>query len=1521
MRKTFRYYPVVYPRIICGLLAAAVFCISAASAGPHSDIALNFDGSNTYVEIDNLAGVRVENELTFEMWVSVFTHDNSNRLWFSLTDRPGNSIAIRQARPSWANALNVDLIADGARTRYLSGESFPSLFSPRRWHHFAFVARAGESPVIYVDGEEVPDSHGGLRLTDFNFSEPQVRFSAAGAHLDGMMTEARLWTVARSSDEIRDNMNRRLSGDEEGLAAYWPMNGARGRTVLEEVRGNHGHMPCDRMWVLAEPFGPDFPADEAVSPGEKTVIGPALLPRPRGEVRYQWYRNDNPIAGAVEDTLTIAYETMKDIGDYHVIVDDETDATPIGSRPVSVSKPDWPMRRFDAARSGRTPHELAEELHLNWVIELPQPRRAWPEQLDDNGKLGFDISYEPVVAGDLIFVPSNVTDSVTAYDIDTGEERWRFSADGPVRLAPVYGEGRIYFGSDDGYMYCLDAPSGELNWRFRAAPSDRTVLGNERIISMWPVRGGPVMEDGTLYFAAGIWPMEGVFIYALNAEDGELIWRNSGTGDMMVDAYGGGSRSFGTVAPQGSLAVSGSRLIVAGGRTTPAYYDRSTGDLIQFDIDKRGGGYAVFEGGLLPVRTSVITAGTRSYSDLAWSRRVSGRAWRLVAARDRLFVVTEEGRIYCFGPEEREPVVHAREPEPLDRGDDIWADRARQILEDTGAVEGYAVMFGTGSGRLLTELLARSQLHIAAYDQDMAKVQQLRTKLIDAGYYGARATVHHGDALSRPLPPYIASLVVSEDADAAGAVAGEEFTRAVYRPLRPYGGTVYLFGDAATLDETALAAGAAQLEQAQLERTEHAVVISRPGPLPGSDIWTHQYSNAANTAYSGDSRVRAPLGISWFGGENNHRTLPRHMFGPAPQVVEGRLIILGVDHLTARCVYTGRRIWSVQLTGVGRAFTSMAHEEQFRRGRSVYFPSYYGANFRGSPYVSTRDSVYIIHRDRCLRIDLESGRTLATFRLPAREELSKLAAMDSETGSYTESIHEPDMERRWGHISTWGDYLIIGAYPHIFGDKPDIDSNIRHIARADGPDDIHQERLWHWNSTSSEFLLAMDRRTGDIRWARRSRYGFRHNAIATGGGRTFAIDNISGRIRGALARRGIEPRADAAIHAIDLESGETLWSRRDNVFGTWLSYSEKHDVLFQGGRAGGRSTLMDEPRDRMVALRGADGEKIWENDERYSGPAALHEDLGRIIFGENQDALDLLTGETVTIPHPITGVPDRWRYFGTKGCGTHNVSRYLVTFRSGAAAYYDLHRESGVGNLSGFRSGCTNNLIAADGILNAPEYTRSCTCAYQHQTSLGLVHMPETEMWTFSAYEDARRAPVIRLGVNFGAPGSRIDGNGVMWVNHPRDRQVPSPRLPLQIETNSSPRWFAGHSLDIREGNGVHRWVAASGLEAEIRMEISGLSYTAGADGASPGYLLRMHFAEPGAARPGQRVFNISIDGELVLEKLDIAAETGGSLRGLIKEFPVEVRENHLDVELREADGSELPPVINGIEIIAWQGE
>ncbi|NLX98943.1 MAG: hypothetical protein GXY83_22590, partial [Rhodopirellula sp.] len=70
----------------------------------------------------------------------------------------------------------------------------------------------------------------------------------------------------------------------------------------------------------------------------------------------------------------------------------------------------------------------------------------------------------------------------------------------------------------------------------------------------------------------------------------------------------------------------------------------------------------------------------------------------------------------------------------------------------------------------------------------------------------------------------------------------------------------------------------------------------------------------------------------------------------------------------------------------------------------------------------------------------------------------------------------------------------------------------------------------------------------------------------------------------------------------------------------------------------------------------------------------------------------------------------------------------LITVRDAHLSCYDL-TDGGHLYFRGIRSGCTNNVIPAGGILSAPHAMRHCTCNYAVATSLALVNMPEASHW------------------------------------------------------------------------------------------------------------------------------------------------------------------------------------------------
>jgi len=1292
--------------------------------------------------------------------------------------------------------------------------------------------------------------------------------------------------------------------------------------------------------------------------------------------------------------------------------------------PRQLSAGDWPQWRYDAARSATSPDELPDELHLQWTRQLPAPRPAWPAS---QPSLRFDVSYSPVAAGKMLFVPSMVTDTVTAYDTETGEKRWQFFTEGPVRFAPVFHDGKLYAGSDDGYLYCLDAAKGTLLWKFRGGPSDRKILGNERLISTWPVRGGPVLKGGVVYFTAGIWPFMGIFVHAVDAETGKPVWTNS-SDSITYQINPHGAPSFGGLVPRGHLAVTEEGLVAPGGRTPPGTYDLKTGELIKFKFAGKGS-----RSNPQPVP---ITVGGRKFQPGKgevtgddFKAEVDGDVWSLLAAADKLFAVTTTGKIYCFGAKKGKPISHLPVPAPSpERTDQSWLNwdcQARIMVQAVEDQPGYALVLGNGMGVLAEALTRHTKLDVIVVDSDADKTDAFRRKMVAAGLYGTRIAALVGDPKAYPLPPYLARLITSEDITVAEA-KDPALDKYLLGMLRPYGGTVRLRAKAGIY-------GCEEVRYCE-------------GPLPGAADWTHNYGDAGNSAVSKDKRVKTPLGLLWFGGPPNDEVLPRHGHGPSPQVAAGRLVIEGADMLRAIDIYTGRLLWQRDMPGLGTFYNITSHQP--------------GAGEIGSNYVTLPDAVYVIYGDKILQLDPDTGETKNETKLAATaanlkpnwgsiaawedcliatsepvkieagpspslrpatmlagftplikrnetwqyladgedapdgwtgvdfsgkdwksgpagfgygdgDDRTKLKMKDKYARVYIRKTFDGDAAagaremllgvsfddgfvayfngkevarshvkgsgkkgRATGHeagkvenfpikdfrllLRSGKNVIALEGHNHSAGSSDFSLDPVVFIKKEGGrtpktpepktapkPEEPSLEKFFApaKYSSASRRLVVMDRTTGKKLWHRDAAYGFRHNNIAVGDGKIFCIDGLSPAKHEMLKRRGIgDEDYRPQLLALDVRTGQLAWKTGENVFGTFLNYSTEHDVLLQAGSKA-RDRARDEAGAGMVAYRGRDGEVLWQDLARsYSGPCMLHKDS---IIAQGP-AYSLLTGEPKMWAHPVTDTEQEWKYTRKYGCNTATAAQNLILFRSGAAGFYDIENDGGTGNLGGFKSGCTSNLIAAGGLLNAPEYTRTCTCNYQNQTSLALIHDPGAELWTFNSFPWGG-APVRRVGINFGAPGDRRVGRGTLWLDFPSDGGT-SPDIPVEVQGDV--KYFRYHGSTVATGaEGEYGWVAASGVEGA-----TGITITLAGDTNPRKYTVRLQFAEIGRdAKPGDRLFDVKIQGNEVLKNFDIVKEAGGVNRAVVKEFTGVDVAGKLTISLLPKTGSTL---IGGIEAI-----
>ena len=295
--------------------------------------------------------------------------------------------------------------------------------------------------------------------------------------------------------------------------------------------------------------------------------------------------------------------------------------------------------------------------------------------------------------------------------------------------------------------------------------------------------------------------------------------------------------------------------------------------------------------------------------------------------------------------------------------------------------------------------------------------------------------------------------------------------------------------------------------------------VSTRGSLETAGEWTHLYSNAANTLCSTDS-IKGPLTAVWF--RDIDLELPqRHGRGPSPLFHKGRLFAQGLDELIAVDAYNGRPLWRFEQQGILDALQ-----------RPTIWPE---RAVTGSNICIAGDSVFLRNRDRCFRIDAATGHVKATFKAP---RVTRMASLQHGATSR--------------------------AKTECCSDRPPTNStSLRHgYVRADK----HMQRQF----SESTSLFAFDVDAGRLAWQYKAEHSIRHNAIAIGAGRVHLIDRalaVDDLLSRAPARRGDPPKTPPAGHApgelitLDANTGKQTWEATEDIFGTVLAFSHRHNIL------------------------------------------------------------------------------------------------------------------------------------------------------------------------------------------------------------------------------------------------------------------------------------------------------------------------------------------------------------------------
>jgi outer membrane protein assembly factor BamB len=180
---------------------------------------------------------------------------------------------------------------------------------------------------------------------------------------------------------------------------------------------------------------------------------------------------------------------------------------------IGDSNESWSMWRNDSENTGAS--EVGpSELNLRWSYET-------------NGGVGST----PVVADGRVYFGSQ-DKNVYCVDADDGRFYWSFATQARIKSSLAVSDGKVYVGPDDGNVYCLDVITGSVIWETFAGgfveAAFKAVTG---------IRSSPIVVGDRVYVGS-----LDANLYCLDADNGEVVWTHETGGYITASpAVSGGA--------------------------------------------------------------------------------------------------------------------------------------------------------------------------------------------------------------------------------------------------------------------------------------------------------------------------------------------------------------------------------------------------------------------------------------------------------------------------------------------------------------------------------------------------------------------------------------------------------------------------------------------------------------------------------------------------------------------------------------------------------------------------------------------------------------------------------------------------------------------------------------------------------------------------------------------------------------------------------------------------------------------
>ncbi|MFN6515987.1 MAG: LamG-like jellyroll fold domain-containing protein [Nostoc sp. CreGUA01] len=202
---------------------------------------LVFDGQDDSINLGNKLEFKIEKQITLEAWVYCQNQRRRTGIVSNVFDTAAQESGYGLLLDG-KSGIFFALKTASQGIHYLSSKV--DSLKLNQWHHLAGTYD-GKQIKVYIDGVEKATKT--ASNSPINYEPENDLF--IGTYKDnnetypfqGKITEVRIWKVARTQQEIQNNLYQRLGGNEPGLVGYWPLNEGSNNIAHDgTTNANHG---------------------------------------------------------------------------------------------------------------------------------------------------------------------------------------------------------------------------------------------------------------------------------------------------------------------------------------------------------------------------------------------------------------------------------------------------------------------------------------------------------------------------------------------------------------------------------------------------------------------------------------------------------------------------------------------------------------------------------------------------------------------------------------------------------------------------------------------------------------------------------------------------------------------------------------------------------------------------------------------------------------------------------------------------------------------------------------------------------------------------------------------------------------------------------------------------------------------------------------------------------------------------------------------------------------------------------